>query len=153
MSFPSGQGWSRILQSTTARGDPTSLRDAGPVELPEAYYLPLDDGTFESTAATTSPWDLGAQHGGPPSALLARAVDATTEDPAFTIARLTVDMLGPIPQGRVRTEAEVVRPGRRVEMVAARLFVDDILACTATAWRVREDTGATSHLVEPPAEL
>ena len=67
--------------------------DAGSVELPEAYYLPLDDDTFESTAATTSPWDLAAQHGGPPSALLARAVDRTTDDPAFTIARLTVDML------------------------------------------------------------
>jgi hypothetical protein len=123
------------------------------VQLPDAYYLPLGDGTFESTVATTSPWDLTAQHGGPPSALLARAVDATTDDPAFTIARLTVDMLGAIPQGRMRTEAEVVRPGRRVEMVAARLYADDRLACTATAWRVREDPGSTAHLVDPPAEL
>ena len=127
--------------------------DAGRVELPEAYYLPLDDDTFESTAATTSPWDLGAQHGGPPSALIARAVDRTTDDPAFTLARLTVDMLGPIAQGVVRTEAEVVRRGRRVEMVEARLFTNDRLACTATAWRVREDRESTRHLVEPPAEL
>jgi acyl-Coa thioesterase superfamily protein/acyl-CoA thioesterase superfamily protein len=123
------------------------------VELPEAYYLPLDEDTFESTAATTSPWDLAAQHGGPPSALLARAVDRTTDDPAFTIARLTVDMLGPIAQGVVRTKAEVVRPGRRVELVAARLFTNDVLACTATAWRVREQAESTRHLVEPPAEL
>jgi hypothetical protein len=119
----------------------------------EAYYLPSGDDTFESTAATTSPWDLTAQHGGPPSALLARAVDRTTDDPAFTIARLTVDMLGPIPQGRIRTEAEVVRPGRRVEMVAARLFANDALAVTATAWRVREDPGSTAHLVDPAPEL
>jgi acyl-CoA thioesterase len=127
--------------------------DAGLVELPEAYYLPVGDDTFESTVATTSPWDLNAQHGGPPSALLARAVDRTTDDPAFTIARLTVDMLGPIAQGRIRTEAEVVRPGRRVELVAARLFANDTLACTATAWRVREQAESTRHLVEPPAEL
>ena len=123
------------------------------MELPEAYYLPVGDDTFESTAATTSPWDLAAQHGGPPSALLARAVDGTTDDPAFTIARLTVDMLGPIAQGVVRTEAEVVRPGRRVELVAARLFTNDVLACTATAWRVREQAESTRHLVDPPAEL
>jgi hypothetical protein len=127
--------------------------DAEAVELPEAYYLPLAPDTFESTRATTSPWDLDAQHGGPPAALLARAVDGTTDDPAFTIARLTVDMLGPIPQGVVRTEAEVVRPGRRVEMVAARLFVGDRPACTATAWRVREEPESTRHLVEPPVEL
>ena len=86
--------------------------DAGRVELPDAYYLPLDDDVFESTVATTSPWDLGAQHGGPPTALFARAVDSTTDDPAFSIARLTVEMLGPIPQGRIRTEAEVVRARR-----------------------------------------
>ena len=124
-------------------------------QLPEAYYLPVPgtSETWESTAATTSPWDLGMQHGGPPSALLARAVDRTTDDPAFTIARLTVDMLGSIPQGRCRTEAEVVRPGRRVSMVAARLFVADELAATATAWRVREDAESTRHLVGPPAEL
>jgi hypothetical protein len=123
------------------------------VKLPEAYYLPHDDGTFEATVATSSPWDLSAQHGGPPAALLARAVDATTDDPAFTIARLTVDMLGTIPRGRVRTEAEVVRPGRRVELVAARLYVDERLACSATAWRVRETPDSTAHLVDPPAVL
>jgi hypothetical protein len=127
--------------------------DADAVELPAAYYLPMDEDVFESTTATTSPWDLGAQHGGPPSALLARAVDRTTDDPAFTIARLTVDMLGPIAQGRVRTEAKVVRPGRRVEMVAACLFTNDVLACTATAWRVREQPESTRHLVDPAAEL
>lgn len=123
------------------------------MSLPEAYYLPLGPDEFESTPATTSPWDLAAQHGGPPSALLARAVDRTTDDPAFSIARLTVDMLGPIPQGRVRTEAEVVRPGRRVEMVTARLYAEERLACTATAWRVREAPGSTAHLVDPPAAL
>lgn len=96
---------------------------------------------------------MTTQHGGPPSALLARAVDRTTDDPAFTIARLTVDMLGPIKQGRIRTEAEVVRPGRRLELVTARLLANDRLASSATAWRVREDAESTRHLVEPAAEL
>ena len=123
------------------------------MELPEAYYLPVGDDELESTAATTSPWDLTMQHGGPPSALLARAVDRTTDDPAFTIARLTVDMLGPIAQGRIRTEAEVVRPGRRVELVTARLFANDRLACSATAWRVRETAESTRHLVDGAAAL
>jgi hypothetical protein len=123
------------------------------VELPEAYYLPLGDDTFDSTPATASPWDLTQQHGGPPSALLARAVDRTTDDPDLTIARMTVDMLGPIAQGRIRTEAEVVRRGRRVELVNARLFANDALAVTATAWRIRETPGSTAHLAEAPAEL
>jgi hypothetical protein len=44
-------------------------------ELPPAYYLPLGDGRFAPTAATTSPWDQAAQHGGPPTALLAVCLD------------------------------------------------------------------------------
>ncbi len=111
----------------------------------EAFYLPLGEDRFESTGATASPWDPTLQHGGPPAALLARAVERTRPDAAMPVARMTVDMLAGIPQGRVRTEASVVRPGRRVEMVEARLWVEDRLAVTATAWRLRSEPGATDE--------
>lgn len=112
--------------------------------LPEAFFLPRADGTFDSTPATASPWDLSMQHGGPPAALLARAVERCRPDADMPIARLTVDMLGPIPQGRVTTEATIVRPGRRIEMVTARLLVDGTPAVTATAWRIRRTARATA---------
>ncbi|MGK5522497.1 hypothetical protein ACSNN9_24510 [Micromonospora sp. URMC 107] len=38
----------------------------------EAFYEPA--GRFGSTPATAGPWDPAAQHAGPPSALLARAL-------------------------------------------------------------------------------
>lgn len=115
-----------------------------------AYYLPVDPdaGIFDSTPATESPWDAASQHGGPPAALLLRAIDATTSDPAaMPVARLSVDMLAGIPQGRMRTEATVVRPGRRVEMVEASLYADDALAVRATAWRIRRSPGTTTEHV------
>nr|WP_231939625.1 acyl-CoA thioesterase domain-containing protein [Brevibacterium siliguriense] len=55
----------------------------------------------------------------------------------MSIDRLTIDMLGPIPQGRIRTEATIVRPGKRIELVEDKLWADDRLAVTATAWRMR----------------
>lgn len=133
------------------------------MHLPEAFYLPTGPDTFESTSATSSPWDLRMQHGGPPAGLLARAIERVRPDVTMAIARLTVEMLGPIAQGRIRTEASVVRPGKRVELIEARLFANDRLAVTAQAWRIRQAPGATSHLVgepcipppipEPPAEF
>lgn len=120
---------------------------------PEAFYLPLDDDLVESTPATASPWDLTLQHGGPPAALLARAVERSRPDDSMPIARITVDMLAGIPQGRVRTETRIVRPGRRVEMVEARLWAGDQLAVTGTAWRIRTEPGATTNHAtrhEPP---
>jgi hypothetical protein len=109
-----------------------------------AFYVPLGDDLFESTAATASPWDLTLQHGGPPAALLARAVERSRPDPSMPIARITVDMLAGIPQGRVRTEVSILRPGRRVELVEGRLWVEERLAVTATAWRIRCQPGTTA---------
>ncbi len=114
-------------------------------DLPEAFYLPVGENEFVSTIATESPWDERMQHGGPPAALLARAVEQTRPEPNLPIMRLTVDMLGPIPQGRIRTEATIVRPGKRVELVTAQLFANDKLAVSATAWRIASNPGSTAE--------
>lgn len=118
---------------------------------PEAFYVPTGDNTFESTTATSSPWDESQQHGGPPAALLARAIENVRPDPSMAIARLTADMLGSISQGSIRTEARIVRPGKRVELVEASLWVDDNLAVTATAWRIRSAADSTRCFWEPTA--
>lgn len=62
--------------------------------LHHAFYVPVGDtaDTFESTGATASPWDEAMQHGGPPAALLARAVERTRPDlptGSMPIARMT----------------------------------------------------------------
>lgn len=113
-------------------------------QLPEAFYIPVGENEFDSTRATESPWDPRAQHGGPPAALLARAVELSRPDDEMPIMRLATDMLGPIPQGRIRTEATIVRPGKRVEMVEAKLYANDQLAVSATAWRIRRSPGSTA---------
>ncbi|WP_328529577.1 thioesterase family protein [Nocardioides sp. NBC_00368] len=116
----------------------------------EAFYLPTgDDAVFESTPATASPWDHSLQHGGPPAALLARAVESVRSDPALSIARFTADMLGGIPQGTMRVEAHVVRPGRRVELVEASLWAGDRLAVKASAWLIRSTPGSTREHWRP----
>lgn len=114
--------------------------------LPEAFYIPRGSDEFDSTVATTSPWDPAMQHGGPPAALLARAVERVREDESMSIGRLTIDMLGPIPQGRIRTEAAIVRPGKRIELVEAKLWADDRLAVTATAWRMRSTPDSSAEV-------
>jgi len=96
----------------------------------ESFYEPDgdDDGAFVATELTRGPWDPGHQHAGPPAALIGREVERLGEGgvggpgglPA-QVGRLTYEVLRPVPIGPVRVRAEVVRPGRRVEMVAATL--------------------------------
>ena len=42
---------------------------------PTAFYVRVDDDCYAATEATRGPWDAGAQHGGPPSALVGYAIE------------------------------------------------------------------------------
>jgi hypothetical protein len=121
-------------------------------EIAEAFYLPLGEGRFAPTKATESPWDSAAQHGGPPSALLAHLA-AATAGPGQRAARVSVDFLGAIPRQELTVEVAQVRPGRRISLAEARMSVDGRAAAVARVWFVA--TGptppASTPVVVPPA--
>jgi len=102
----------------------------------DAFYLPLGDGRWRATVHTTGPWDARFQHGGPPGALLARAIEQDSPRQDMFIARLTVDILGAIPVGEVELTSRVLRPGRSVELVEASLSAGGREVARAHAWRV-----------------
>lgn len=106
----------------------------------DAFYVPLGDGRFASTIHTSGPWDPALQHAGPPSALLARAIESEPGAWAATVTRVTVDILGPVPVDEVAVRSEVLRSGRSVELVQAELTAAGRVAARATAWRVRRTT-------------
>src|ERR1700731_1008222 len=110
----------------------------GGSEEPEAYYLPCGNRRYEPTRATESPWDRAAQHGGPPAALLAHAIDQTIEGP-MRIGRLSVDFLGPIPLREVVVKVTPIKPGRRVQLTEALMSVDGRVVVTARAWHIVTD--------------
>ena len=87
----------------------------------EAFYEPLGDGRFRSTAHTGGPWDPRVQHAGPPAALLGRALERCAPRDGFVLARLTFEILGPVPVAEVEVAAAVVRPGRSVELLEGEL--------------------------------
>jgi hypothetical protein len=53
------------------------------------------------------------------------------------LARLTVEFVRPVPLSALRVEAEVTRPGRRVQLVAARLLAGEVEVCRAAGLRIR----------------
>jgi hypothetical protein len=102
----------------------------------DAFYERDGDG-FVATNLTRGPWDPGSQHAGPPSALLGREIERVDGADGFQIARVTLEILRPVPIGPVRVEAEVVRPGRSVQMIEASLSGADGELMRARAWRIR----------------
>ncbi|MGZ4450771.1 MAG: thioesterase family protein [Nocardioides sp.] len=101
-----------------------------------SFYVQDGPGRVLSRPTTASPWGPASQHGGPPAALLARAVEGLAESRGRVVGRLTMELLGPVPVGPLSVDASVVRPGRSVELVAA-VLVDverDRPCATATSW-------------------
>lgn len=123
----------------------------------DCFYLPASDAPdnhdFVATVLTRGPWDNRFQHGGPPCALLAGALagwGADAED--WFLARLTVEMLRPVPIGRCRVEVSPQRLGRAVQRVEAQLSVDGEVVLLARALRIRRVTlPAEAHAPQPPA--
>jgi Thioesterase-like superfamily len=109
-----------------------------------SFYVPDGDG-FAATELARGPWDPAAQHAGPPSALLAREIERCEPDGRKQVARITLEILRPVPIGRLQVAARVVRPGRSVELIEAELREaggEELIR--ARAWRIR-----TEHLPLP----
>ena len=118
--------------------------------MPEAFYE-QDGGLLVPTELTRGPWDPGAQHAGPPSALVARAVERFEPRPGMRIGRVTLEILRPVPLEPLSVQVELVRPGRSVELLEATLSGPDGELIRARAWRlVASELQLDEHEPPPP---
>src|SRR5512144_310329 len=108
----------------------------GARRLPEAFYLPEAEDVFVPTTATVGPWDPNLQHGSPPAALLARAMLAAGARDGVRIAHFSLNFIGPIALAPMTVRAEIVRPGKRIELVTATAAIAGRPALRAPAWRI-----------------
>lgn len=114
-----------------------------------AAFYEREGELFRATELTRGSWDPGAQHAGPPAALLGYAIEQLPESDEFQVGRVTFEILRSIPIAPVRVEARVVRPGRRVQMVEAELSdAEGEVLMRARAWRIR-----TAEIEIPPEAL
>jgi hypothetical protein len=122
----------------------------------EAIFIPQGDGRYFATGSARGPWDPNAQHGGAPASLLAHAFEALPAVEGLEIARITYELLRPVPLGDLIVRAEVVRPGRRVQLMDASIVTPDevevVRARALSVQRARDmpDEVLTSGSVPPP---
>jgi Acyl-CoA thioesterase C-terminal domain/Acyl-CoA thioesterase N-terminal domain len=112
--------------------------------MPESFYEP-DGDLYVASELTRGPWDADSEHAGPPAALIGREIERLGGGriggegglPA-QVGRITYEVLRPVPIARLRVEAEVIRPGRRVEMVGGALYDEEgTELMRALGWRLR----------------
>ncbi|MFP5021266.1 thioesterase family protein [Pseudonocardia phyllosphaerae] len=126
--------------------------EPGPFYLPDtASSAPGGTEHFTATHWTTGPWFAEAQHMGPPSALLARALERVPGGEGKRIARITVEVLGAVPSGAITVSAGVERPGRTIELLHATMSAGGRDVLRARAWRLAaSDTAAVASGAADP---
>ncbi|MBA1148002.1 thioesterase family protein [Ectothiorhodospiraceae bacterium WFHF3C12] len=109
-----------------------------------ALFLHQDDH-YVPTEAAGGPWSPDLLHGGPPTGLLAHCMDQIA-DPDKRLARLTVDLLRPVPSSPLAVSVETIRTGARLELLAATLTHEGRAVCRGTALFVAEaETEVPEH--------
>lgn len=93
--------------------------------------------TARATTWAAGPWDPGLMHGGAPSALIAWAAEQVETPAPMRIARLTIDLLRPVPVAELGVETEVLRQGRKIQLVQVRLTAGGVEVTRAQALKVR----------------
>ncbi len=102
----------------------------------DPFYRQVDERRFESLPTTAGPWSPHAQHAGPPSALLARAMAAHEHRPEMRLADVRVDILGPIPVAPLEIEVRTLRGGRSMELLEATATAKGGPVAVSRAWRI-----------------
>ena len=87
----------------------------------EPFYTE-QEGLLIPGPLTGGPWDPTVQHGGPISGILAHLVETVPAPLPMRTVRHTVDMMRGAPLIPLRPEVEVLRSGRRIQVVRASLF-------------------------------
>lgn len=96
-----------------------------------AFFTTADGEWFAPTPHARGPWDAEACHAGPPTGLMARALEALAPGPR--LVRLAVELTRPIPFAGFTIDAEIVRAGRTVTTSRAVLRDGDGAVCASAS--------------------
>ena len=103
-------------------------------------YQARPDGTFQSTPLTRGPWNPEHQHAGPPIALVCRAFEVAAREHGLThIARLTANLLRPVPLSDLEIAVTTVYAGRNAAHFSAKLVASGKEVGVFTALAQREN--------------
>lgn len=114
-------------------------------ELSGTYFTQPEPGWFIPTDHSRGPWDKDSCHAGPPTGLLARAMEHTLVEAGVghQLVRLTVNLIQPIPMHGFRVNATLTRRGRSTSNLAAEIVDGNgVEKATATGLALRADLDA-----------
>lgn len=84
-------------------------------------FFRVDGNQVAVSPHAAGPWNPSMQHGGAPSALAVWAAQQVPAQAPMRVARLTIDLLRPVPIATLSLRTEVLREGRKIQLVAVHI--------------------------------
>jgi hypothetical protein len=111
----------------------------------------LVEGWFVPGPLTTGPWRPDAMHGGPPSALIGRAIEQALDD-GEQVGRINIELERPVIVAPLRVDVARRQVSRRVAYLDVRLGTAEQTITTARAVVLRGEpvVGAELPHADPP---
>ena len=97
----------------------------------------VDGNEAVTSPYAAGPWDPGMQHGSPPAALVVFAAERIATPVPMRVARVTVDLMRPVPVAPLTIESEIVREGRKIQLCAVRLLAQGVVVVSATVLKIK----------------
>lgn len=98
-----------------------------------------DGDAFVGTEATRAGWHDNGQAGGAVLALLGHVLEDVPTLTPMSLSRLTVDIVRPVPVGeRLRVATEILREGKKIQLVDLTIAAGDVVTTRARALRIRD---------------
>ena len=121
---------------------------------PTAFFEATGD-TLLPTDSSLGPWGPGLLHGGPLAALCVHLAEQLSS-PELGSVRLMAEFLRPPTQSPIESHVEMVRSGRRADVVSCELRYDGKLGVRSSLLRVKpveiDVPGAMRMAGEPPPD-
>lgn len=114
-----------------------------PEPVPAAAFLKGAANVFSATGLTRGLWNADHQHAGPAIALVCRGIEQSAATQGHMhVARITANLLRPLPLGEVQLETGIAYAGRNVGHYEGRLLARGKEVARVTALVYREQSMA-----------
>jgi hypothetical protein len=113
------------------------------------------DGNYVVTSPhAAGPWNETMQHGSAPSALVTWLAEQMPTASPMHVTRVTIDLLRPVPVAPLTFETEVLREGRKIQLVGVRLMANGTVVVRATVLKIRAEAQALPpEIADPPVTV
>lgn len=114
----------------------------------------IEGDTAITTPHAAGPWDATMQHGGAPAALVTWLAERMPTPAPMRVARLTLNLMRPVPIAPLAIEREVLRQGRKIQLCGVRLLAGGKEVVRAEVLKVRaERQTLPDDVVEPALDV